>query len=319
MRKLCHTTTARLSGYGRMQKRSSTIEHCLAITIPIRSALAPVVCASMLFGTPVSLSTPLIAADTPKSASLNVEQEDQFNRDLTSYLSETRGQDDRRFHAPDRSLSISAAYGDLVKPERSSGIELIINTGKFIGFAEKAMNASVPDWWTESLAAGRNQMTSFAPRSHVRFRPITPQLSVLDSRGYRVADGKVMIEGHGLIQIRDIEALLTAQNDKSLSYVSVAHDQSHVFVAFYNDFGVPYLLHAIDKTTKRESWSANIWSGGQRVTVGRSSHVVELKVVNAEVVVFGCESSCLYMEAFGVNDGRPSVRFRTNAGDGASK
>ncbi len=98
-------------------------------------------------------------------------------------------------------------------------------------------------------------------------------------------------------------------NDLSADRVSALITPSRCYVAVYDDFGSPYRLACLERSSAKVRWVAKVWASFWCNVEGQALiSWVEVTEQGNRVVVFGAPGG-FYVEAFRADDGVNLLRF----------
>jgi hypothetical protein len=223
---------------------------------------------------------------------------------------------------PHESIAIQAAWEEvaLTVPEKDSGQVVRPDRPKldwFLGFVEGRASAKAPAWWAKSLVDARANR-----RDNIYFSSGDPKdrpyhkagldwvLAPNDTTLKKDGDKALLTIGKESIQIPP-KMLHKFDQGEFYGAVSGLMTPSRCYLAVHTDTGGGYPLVCIDRATGNTIWKNRVmemwWGGGS----GQSHQWVAITEQNKRIVVFGCWSLELQIEAFGREDGKSLFRFAT--------
>lgn len=214
------------------------------------------------------------------------------------------------------SIAIQAAWQEVKLTVPDQGLTHAVRPDRrklewFLGFLEGRAHVKAPEWWSELLldvwANRRDNFYSTAGVKENRYH----KLGLNETRGPRdtslVRGGGKVVFRIGTDSISIPEGLLGGFYD-----VSGMFTPSRCYIAVHNDFGTPFQLACINRTTEKLLWKSEVfgaWWGG---TTGISTMWVDVTEQGRGVVVFGAGTIGLHVEAFRPKDGKNLFRFSTS-------
>jgi hypothetical protein len=189
-------------------------------------------------------------------------------------------------------------------------------TDRFLRFLEDRLRAPTPQWWRESLAAGRIVSPSYISYPGPKQYP------------YQASEfGNVWAtEGTRITQDGQTVRIATAQNALSLpastfrkergncpySQLSVCLGAERSYLVFHDNCPGGYGLLCLDTDTGSIDWRSDVWGQGSRThgVSGQHSQYVSVRTADDRVIVYGAGTS-MFVEEFGSRTGKILGRFNT--------
>lgn len=173
-----------------------------------------------------------------------------------------------------------------------------------------------PAQWKMALVSGsgRNRFFSVPGRPPERrafgalFAP-KDVLFVPDSAGFVIGRNRKKIR----LSSRNLYKLFGRIGNQWPRSLSILFHDQLCFVAFPPDVAIPFHVGCFSHTGKIQ-WVARVWSANLPIErrSGLGVHRIELAVSKNKLVIFGGNSRSIYVEAFGVETGKPVFRFNTS-------
>ena len=207
---------------------------------------------------------------------------------------------------PSDSIAIQAAWQQVeltvpffepthaVRPDRNK-------LSWFLGFLEKRARVKTPQWWAEAVLDAQANRRGNVYAGQIE---ATPPEAIFDKQ-----EGKPVIRlGSGCVPIP--AGLQDKLGRNGIDHnVSVLITPLRCYVAVYNDFGQPYRLACVERSSATVRWVADVWGSYWHAVAGFScNHWVEVREQGDRVLVFGI-AGAFHVEAFRIDDGVNVLRF----------
>jgi len=99
---------------------------------------------------------------------------------------------------------------------------------------------------------------------------------------------------------------------ENADYIAFAPGKEHYYIAVYSDAGFPFRMACFGAVDHAHKWTADVWAANRHALEGKSFHMVEIRETAKSVLVYGLESSALYVEGFDIKTGKAAFRFSSN-------
>lgn len=231
---------------------------------------------------------------------------------------------------PELSISVRAAWEDVLRSVKGNSVvgstaspPLLRPTKEslddFVRFAEGRLKVPIPSWWKSGLAGSRRsgERTLVMPTPRIdRFYDYSSVGRLWVSKETHLTHSQKGV----IIQSKDhgcfiAESLLKSSNKDGVSGISATFSGDRCYVAFLSTGGNPYSIHCIDWKTSERIWTADVWATGPVVEyAGRMTRpsLIEIRIHNDRLYVFGIDVDGVYSEAFAMSDGKNLLRFSTS-------
>jgi hypothetical protein len=208
----------------------------------------------------------------------------------------------------DPSIALQAAW-ELHKkavtrdPEIPGRTDWVFDKELLKGFLKdlaKHLKCEPPKWWSTTLINGEE----FPGRHHAFVTREEPEPSTATMS----PDGEDYVVTSGKLSVRMPKALLRhGQFDHPPVFLCGA-DKS--FVARPQSRGYPFEVTGVESKTGKRLWTATVWAARRGFSSGPDNVCpIEIRRMEDQVLVFGCESHGIYAEGFDAQTGKCQFRF----------
>jgi hypothetical protein len=186
----------------------------------------------------------------------------------------------------------------------------------FVGFLEGRVRVKPPDWWLDAMLESKaNRRDNIFPEMDGTGAPVYHN-SGLDSveaplnTTLEANDGKLLLRFAAESVSIPAETLRRSDEGKHFCFcgVSAILSRSRCYVAVHDEFGYPYTLTCIDRSSGVVRWKAQVWGSFTGVVGGPSKSWVAVTEQDDRIVVFGISSTGFHVEGFRADDGNALFR-----------
>lgn len=196
------------------------------------------------------------------------------------------------------------------EPDRSA-------IARFIGFVEGRLMIELPQWWEQIMlkCSAQNLVVRPDPPSSIAFGMYAEtDIGVRVSPGVMAKmDGDKLVVESGKHRIETRMDSLNVKREQ-VDLLSVFLDGKQCYLAFHRDTCSSYNLFRLDTGTGKVLWSTRVRTCGNSVIFSGQGffHLVTMRIVGDELMVFGMGNSLAYIEAFNTRDGKVVFRWESS-------
>jgi hypothetical protein len=180
----------------------------------------------------------------------------------------------------------------------------------FVGFLEARARVRAPEWWREAVleACANSRRNIYVPgpkRDFYRRSELEWCRTPTDTTLCKADEEIVLRVGSDTIRLpKDI---LTHQG-MHCDGASALFTPSRCYLAVHDDWGYPYKLTCLDRSSAKTVWTADAWGSCWHVATGKSHAWVSVVERGNRVFVFGAAGG-IHVEAFRSENGTNLFRF----------
>jgi hypothetical protein len=176
----------------------------------------------------------------------------------------------------------------------------------FVDFLERRARVKAPRWWAEAILDARANRRgnvypgginmTFSREPHPQTAPAPPEATFASKDGHPV----VCVGTESVPVPADLQSWPKEHGGRV--NVRALITPSRCYVAVHGNWGYPYKLACVDRSSGEIRWISEVWGSWWDSTSGHSHEWVELTEQGDQVVVFGA-SGGFNVEAFRIEDG----------------
>jgi hypothetical protein len=223
-------------------------------------------------------------------------------------------------HAHD-GVAIQAAWAEvaLTVPEKEPDRAVRPDRHKldwFLGFLEGRGRLKAPQWWAEMLldsrANRRDNIYPGDPKKMLYHRAgLDDAQAPVDTTLTRAGDKVTLKVGKESVVIPE-SLLRKSDSGRVYSGVSALVMPGRCYMAEHDNWGHPYQLACIDRSTGKVAWRNEVWGIWWGAGAGVSHMSVAVTEQGDRIIVFGAGSLGIHVEAFRKDDGTNLFRFSSS-------